>query len=220
MCAVQLPGRENRLREPAYTTFPRLIDATFKALLPYLDAPFALFGHSMGALVAFELTRRLDAEGAPAPLHLFVSGHRAPHMPRRRPSLAHLTDEAFIAEIRARYDGVPTEILRHADLMALLLPCLRADMALIESFEWCEAPALTCPISAYGGSDDPEASEAEIAAWRAHTLNRFTVQLFSGGHFFIRTAQRELFAAVSRELEATAQSGSVEPGARDSDGQP
>jgi medium-chain acyl-[acyl-carrier-protein] hydrolase len=200
VCALQLPGRENRLREPAYTSLGDLIDAMCRAIAPALDRPFALFGHSMGALLAFELTRRLRAEGAPAPVRLFVSGHRAPDLPSPHPPLGHLPDAEFVAEIRARYDGVPEEVLRQAELMALLLPCLRADMSLIESFRWRDEPPLTCAMSAYGGTDDPDASEVALASWRRHTRGAFTMQRFDGAHFYIRTARAELLAAIARDL--------------------
>jgi medium-chain acyl-[acyl-carrier-protein] hydrolase len=201
VCAVQLPGRENRLREPACMSMHGLVDGIFDALRPYLDVPFALFGHSMGALVAFELARRLRAESAPSPVRLFVSGHRAPQLPRRHAPITHLPDAEFLAEVVARYDGVPAEVLRHADLMALLLPCLRADLALIESYACGEEGPLGCPISAYGGQDDPEATVADLAAWQSHTRAGFTLTRFSGTHFFIRSARSALLAAVARELE-------------------
>ena len=198
--AVQLPGRENRLREPAHTRLPDLIHELVRALREYLDVPFALVGHSMGALVAFELTRRLRADGMPAPVRLFVAGHRAPQLPNRHPRLAHLTDAEFIDAVGTRYGGVPDEVLRHADLMALLLPCLRADMALIEGYAYEADDPLTCPISVYGGVDDAVTTQTELEGWRAQTRADCTLTRFPGGHFFVRSARPALVSAVSREL--------------------
>jgi medium-chain acyl-[acyl-carrier-protein] hydrolase len=198
--AVQLPGRENRLREPAHTRLTDLIDELVDALREYLDVPFALFGHSMGALLAFELTRRLRAEAMPAPVRLFVAGHRAPQLPSRHPRLAHLPDAEFIDAVGARYGGVPEEVLRHADLMALLLPCLRADMALIEGYAYEADDPLPCPISVYGGVDDVVTTEAELEAWRGQTRADCTLTRFPGGHFFVRSARPALVSAVSRDL--------------------
>jgi medium-chain acyl-[acyl-carrier-protein] hydrolase len=200
VCAVQPPGRESRLNEPPCTRIPELIDAALGALQPYLDLPFAVFGHSMGALLAFEFARRVRRAGGPTPVRLFVSGHRAPDLPRHHAAIAHLSDAEFVAEIRRRYAGVPTEILEQPELLALFLPCLRADMSLIEHYR-CEADEpLDCPISAYGGRDDAEAGEAELGAWRAHTRAGFTVQRFPGGHFYLRHARTELLTAVCGDL--------------------
>lgn len=200
VCAVQLPGREGRLKERPHTRISELIDATFESLEPYLDVPFALFGHSMGALLAFEFARRIRRAGGPAPARLIASGHRGPELPRRYAAIAHLAEPEFIAEIGQRYGGVPDEVLRQPELMALLVPCLRADMTLIEHYRYSEAEPLDCPISAYGGREDPEATESQLSAWRSETRASFTVRQFSGGHFYIRDARKELLAAVCRDL--------------------
>jgi medium-chain acyl-[acyl-carrier-protein] hydrolase len=201
VCAVQLPGREGRLKERPYTEVTELIDATFEGLQPYLDdVPFALFGHSMGALLAFELARRIRRAGGPAPVRLFVSGHRAPELPRRHPAIAHLRDPEFITEICRRYGGVPDEVLRQPELLALFLPCLRADMTLIEHYQYVDAAPLECPLSAYGGREDLEATEAQLSRWRAQTRSSFTLRQFGGTHFYIRDARKELIAAVCRDL--------------------
>ena len=146
--AVHLPGREGRLREPALTGLEPLIDVTAEGLKPFLDRPFALFGHSMGALVAFELARRFRAEGWGEPTHLFVSGRRAPQVPPRHPDIAHLPDAEFVEEIRRRYNGIPDEVLRHPDLLALLLPGLRADLTLIEAY--VHRPGRAAPVPGLG----------------------------------------------------------------------
>lgn len=202
VCPVQLPGREARLHEPACPWLSELVAALVPALEAYLDVPCALFGHSMGALMAFELARELRRQGKPGPALLFVSGRRAPHLGSRREPFSHLPDADFVAEIRRRYDGVPGEVLEHQDLMALLLPALRADISLIEHYVFLDGPVLDCPISAFGGQADPEASEAELTAWRQHTRGAFTHQIVPGDHFFIRSARAELVAAVAAGLQS------------------
>jgi medium-chain acyl-[acyl-carrier-protein] hydrolase len=200
VCAVQLPGREGRLNERPYTQISDLIDVTFEALRPHLEAPFALFGHSMGALLAFEFARRIRHAGGPAPVRLIVSGHRGPRLPRRYSAIAHLPDAEFIGEICQRYGGVPEEVLRQPELMALLVPCLRADMALIENYRYRDAEPLECPISAFGGREDPEATETQLSRWEAETRSSFSMRQFAGTHFYIRDARKELLAAVCRDL--------------------
>jgi medium-chain acyl-[acyl-carrier-protein] hydrolase len=205
VCAVQPPGRESRLSERPHTRMGELMDAAVEALQPYLDVPFAVFGHSMGALLAFEFARRIRRAGSPTPVRLFVSGHRAPDRPRQHAAIAHLPDGEFVAEIRRRYAGVPDEILRQPDLLALFLPCLRADMSLIEHYRCEDDAPLDCPISAYGGREDPEAGEAELAAWQTQTRAGFTMRRFPGSHFYLRDARTELLAAVWGDLAAVAE---------------
>jgi medium-chain acyl-[acyl-carrier-protein] hydrolase len=198
--AVQPPGREGRLRERPFTQLAPLMDAMYDGVRTHLDGPFALFGHSMGALLAFEFARRLRRDGGPAPLKLIVSGHRASQLPSPHPPIAHLPDPAFIAELRQRYDGVPDEVLEHADLMALLLPCLRADMALIEGYHCADEAPLDCPVVAYAGHDDPEATEAELLAWQTQASAPIRLQRFPGTHFYVRSARAALLAAIRRDL--------------------
>jgi medium-chain acyl-[acyl-carrier-protein] hydrolase len=200
--AIHLPGREGRLREPAFTRIEPLVDEVAAGLRPYLDRPYALFGHSMGALVAFELARRFREEGWGEPTHLFVSGRRAAHLPPRHPAIAHLPDAEFVEEIGRRYNGIPDEVLRHPDLLALLLPGLRADLTLIEAYGHRPGNPLECSISAYGGIADPEATPAELVGWRQHTRGALSVRMFPGGHFFVQSAHEELVRSVRVELTA------------------
>jgi medium-chain acyl-[acyl-carrier-protein] hydrolase len=200
VCAVQPPGREGRFREQPYDDLTQLMDAAYEALAPYLDVPFALFGHSMGALLAFEFARRIRRAGGPQPLRLLASGHRAPQLPSPHPPIAHLPDAEFITEVRQRYGGVPDEVLAHAELMALLLPCLRADMALIEGHRHTDEAPLDCPVSVYGGLDDAEATETELAAWRTQTSGAFRMERFPGTHFYVRNRRTELLLAIRRDL--------------------
>jgi surfactin synthase thioesterase subunit len=189
LCAVQLPGRENRFREPACTSMQRLIDAVVPALAPALDRPYALFGHSMGALVAYEVARALQSLPHLAqPAHLLVSGRRAPHLPELETPMHGLADDQFVDEIGRRYGGIPAEVLRERDLLDLLLPGLRADMTAIETHVHVAGPPLACPISAFGGDADPRATASQLAAWQGHTLAGHRVQTFPGGHFYFSDA--------------------------------
>jgi medium-chain acyl-[acyl-carrier-protein] hydrolase len=203
LCAVQLPGRENRFREPACTSMPRLIDALVPALAPALDRPYALFGHSMGALVAFEVARALQTlPHVPQPLHLLVSGRRAPHLPESDAPMHALPADQFIAEIGRRYGGIPAEVLRERELLDLLLPGLRADMTAIETHVHIAKSPLACPVTAFGGDADPRATVTQLAAWQSHTLAASRVQTFPGGHFYLNDAavRASLISAVLSDL--------------------
>ena len=200
ICAVQLPGREGRLREAPFTCFRDLVEAAVGALGPHIDRPFALFGHSMGALVAFEVARALAARRGATPLHLFVSGEGAPHLPSRYAPITHLAHDAFVAEVRRRYDGIPEEVFRTSELMELLVPTLRADMTALEGHTHMAGLPLSCPITAYGGSDDPEATETEIAAWREHGTGVFRYLILPGTHFFVQTSRALLVDDVVKAL--------------------
>jgi medium-chain acyl-[acyl-carrier-protein] hydrolase len=205
---VHLPGREGRLREAPFTRIEPLIDAAAPALRGYLDLPFAMFGHSMGALVGFELARRFRDEGWGSPTQLLVSGRRAPHLPPRYPAITHLPDGEFAQEIRRRYNGIPDEVMKHPDLLALLLPGLRADLAVIETYAHRPGPPLGCPIAAFGGLADAEATEAELVGWRQQTTGALSVRMFPGGHFFIQSAHEELMRIVTDELVAASETRS------------
>ena len=134
VAAVQLPGRGNRLKEPPVADVPLLVDALVSNLAPHFEGRFAFFGHSMGAVLAHELSHALRNRGLPSPSHLIVSGRKAPTVPTRFPPLSHLPDHVFVAEINSRYGGIAPEILQHQDVLDLLLPCLRADIAALENF--------------------------------------------------------------------------------------
>lgn len=197
---VHLPGRESRLGEMPYTQIEPLVNAAASALRPYLDIPYAMFGHSMGALVAFELARRFEKDGQGAPRHLFVSGRRAPQMPRRRPPIARLPEDQFVREIRSRYNGIPEGVLRYPDLLALLLPGLRADLTLVEEYVHQPGLPLSCAIVAMAGLADAEVTEAELVGWRQQTTVALSVRMFPGGHFYLQTAHGELMRILTEAL--------------------
>jgi medium-chain acyl-[acyl-carrier-protein] hydrolase len=206
VCAVQLPGRENRLREPAFTSLTAMLEALRGALRPQIDRPFAFFGHSMGALVAFELARALQSDRAAAPAHLLLSGRRPPHIPEAEAPLHALPDDEFIASINRRYGGIPDEILRERDLLALLLPGLRADMTLIETHRFEPGALLDCPLTAFGGSADTRAAREQLDQWRLHTRGPARVRMFDGGHFYLHDdiRRRALIDDVALALAPTA----------------
>jgi medium-chain acyl-[acyl-carrier-protein] hydrolase len=199
VCPVQLPGRENRLMEPPFTRLSSLVQVLAQALFPYLDIPFAFFGHSMGALIGFELARELRRQNRPGPRHLFVSAHRAPQIPPRRPPIHQLAEAAFKAELDGLH-GTPQEVLQSAELMQLLLPLLRADFAVSETYIYSPEAPLNCSISAYGGLQDKEVSYHDLEKWRDQTHHSFTLRMLPGNHFFVHSAQALLLQAVFQDL--------------------
>jgi medium-chain acyl-[acyl-carrier-protein] hydrolase len=183
VCAIQLPGRENRLRETPFAKLSSLIDALADVLYPYMDIPFAFFGHSLGSLISFELTRRLRRQKAPCPSQLFVSGCRAPQIPNPDPPIHQLPDVEFIEELR-RFNGTPQAALDNLELMEVFLPLLRSDMRLNETYVYDHEAPLDCPISAFGGLEDEVVSREELAAWSDQTRSRFNIHMLPGDHFF------------------------------------
>jgi medium-chain acyl-[acyl-carrier-protein] hydrolase len=200
VCAVQLPGRGSRLREPPFTDLDTLLRALAEALLPYLDQPFAFFGHSMGALIGFELARRLRERELPGPIRLFVSGHRAPQLDRHDPPSYDLPEPEFLEELR-RINGTPGEVLEHPELIQLLLPLLRADFKVVQAYLYKPRPPLDSPITAFGGLQDEDVSREQMAAWREQTTAEFSLHMLPGDHFFIHTSEALLLEVLSRRLD-------------------
>jgi medium-chain acyl-[acyl-carrier-protein] hydrolase len=198
VCAIELPGRETRLGEPCFTSFAKLVEALDGALAGYLDKPFVFFGHSMGALVAFALTRRLRARHAPTPVHLMVSGAPAPHLPRTAPPRRSLSDDELLYEL-GRLDGTPQAVIQNRELMQLLLPIIRADFSLDESLEYTQEPPLDLPMTAYGGWSDRDVEPARVASWSVHST-RFTLRMFQGNHFFIHSTP-DFLQTLSADLQ-------------------
>jgi medium-chain acyl-[acyl-carrier-protein] hydrolase len=198
VCAVHLPGRTSRFREPAMTSMPKLVHAITDAISPLTNIPFVFFGHSMGAVLASEVTRRLIELSLPAPRHLIVSGRRPPPIPDRNPAIGHLPDSAFVDEIGRRYDGIPPEILDNPDVLELLLPTLRADIIALESYQPGPRRPLTIPVSAFGGSSDPMTPQADIEAWESETQADFDVRIFPGGHFYLDAQRKAVVDEITR----------------------
>lgn len=199
ICGVQLPGREGRVGEVPATTIAGLVPALADALREWLDRPFAFFGHSMGALIAFELTRHLQMSGGPVPAILFASAHQAPHLPRGTAQLATLPDLALMEQVRAM-GGTPQELLDNRELLELILPVIRADFAICESYTYQPGPKLTLPIEVFGGLADRTVTHGELMPWSAHTEGRFRIRMLPGNHFFIHAARPLLLRYVTEGL--------------------
>lgn len=199
VCAVQPPGRETRFREPAHARIDPLVDELTEVLEPALDRPYAVFGHSLGSLVGFELVRALRRRGRPRPQLLIASGRTAPHLPPRRPPIHDLPEGEFLDELR-QLDGTPQAVLDHDELMALFSPTIRADLAVNETYAYHHEPELDCPILALGGLEDPWVNLEELQAWAELTSAAFRCRQFPGKHFFIQTAAADVLASVSAAL--------------------
>jgi surfactin synthase thioesterase subunit len=203
---LQLPGRGSRFREPCCTS---LIDAARQAageVARLDDGPVAVFGHSLGALLGFEIARELARRGRP-PVGLFVSARPAPILGERRTPIAGLPDAEFVAEVQSRYDGIPALVLQDPELLGLLLPALRADIAMLESYRYAPGPSIDCPIVALGGADDPHATAIELEAWKVESAVGHRVEIVPGGHFFLQTARDVVLRIVEGELAALTLTG-------------
>ena len=201
VCPVQLPGREERYGEPAHTSVIGVSRALARELAPYLDKPFAIFGHSMGALLAFETARALRHAGARGPAALLASAYPAPQDAVTRTPIHQLPDHAFIEEMR-KMEGTPEAVLANAELMAFMLPVLRADFQACDTYVFAGEPPLDVPLTVYGGVDDREVDRAALDAWRDTTHGDFTLRLLPGGHFFVQTHRDLLLADIAGRLSA------------------
>lgn len=207
---IQLPGKETRLGETSPSAIMPLVELLATNLRPILDWPYALYGHSMGGLIAFELARWLRTLGAPDPRHLFVGGRRAPQMEDASPPIHQLPEAELLAELR-RLDGTPAEVLEDRALMRLLLPGLRTDFALCETYTYRAGTPLNCPVSSFGGLDDPDVQREHLEGWREQTSAHLTVHQLPGGHFFLHTARPMLLALLREEVEPTLANLSMAP---------
>jgi medium-chain acyl-[acyl-carrier-protein] hydrolase len=198
ICAIQLPGRENRWTEEPFSRIEPLVRALCDDLASYFEPPFALFGCSMGALIAFELARALTPRDR-TPSHLFAAARRAPGRPESCPPCHHLSDEEFVRQLGA-YAGTPREILESPEVMSVYLPSIRADFALCERYVYGGGDTLACPVTVFGGRQDPHVSMDDLAAWQSVTSSSFGLRTFDGGHFFVHDNRTALLEAITTEL--------------------
>jgi medium-chain acyl-[acyl-carrier-protein] hydrolase len=199
VCPIQLPGRASRWKETPFTHMEPLVEALAQAITPYLDLPFAFFGHSMGALISFELARYLRIQQAPQPIHLFLSGRRAPQIGDRNPLMHTLPDQDFLAELH-HLNGTPRQVLENVELMELFLPILRADFSICGTYTYADQPPLNCAISVFGGLEDATEPHELLEPWRKQTCSSFALHLLPGDHFFLQTNQDLLLRTLSQIL--------------------
>lgn len=210
LLAVRLPGHVGRHAEPLITRAEVLVSRLYQEMLPYIDIPYCLFGHSMGALLAYELASLLQQHGHRPPDHIVVSARRAPHLPPTDQPCSELPQDELIERLR-EYGGTSEEIFRCGDLVPLLLPIWRADFAISDNYVHRAREPLRCALLALGGRDDKWVSEEAIHAWRPYSALQFSSHIFQGGHFFLneRAAEAELLRGMSAVLRAAASNGAA-----------
>jgi medium-chain acyl-[acyl-carrier-protein] hydrolase len=199
--AAQLPGRPPRHGEPGFDRLGDLIADMVGAIAPVFDEPFALFGHSMGAYLAYECAHQAERRGR-VPARLFVSGCSAPHLVKAREGLSHLPDAEFLAAVRHRFGGIPDGVAADPELVGYFLPILRGDLALLESHPVRREDPLRCGITAFGGADDPYVPLHGLEAWSVYTVGQFSCSRFPGGHFYLNPSRRRLLNSIRIECAA------------------
>lgn len=194
------PGRGSRHQETPIKEIKILTERFFQAIGALLNKPFAFFGHSLGGLIAFELTRQLRQDNCPSPKMLFVSACGAPHLSDPNPPIQTQPDPEFIKALRELND-IPSELLDQPEIMEIFLPILRADFEAVENYHYDSTMSpLHMPVVALAGLYDPRVSRERVEAWALHTDAGFKPHYFSGDHFFINTCREAVIASITAEL--------------------
>lgn len=202
VCLVHLPGRARRTRERAHTRLQPLVEEMANAIRAELHGRFAFYGHSMGALICFELARELRRRNYSTPVRLFLSACRAPSMVRSVPPIFNLPVQELMAEIQ-KLKGTPKEFFELPEVQNALLPLLRADLEITDTYEYLAESPLACPITIYGGEEDELAPVKSLAPWELQTTAECKTRLFSGDHFFIQSLKTEFVGILRQDLLQT-----------------
>ncbi|MGA5130202.1 thioesterase II family protein [Streptomyces olivoreticuli] len=197
---LQYPGRQERRLDPGIENIPDYADAIAAELKPWLDVPTAFFGHSMGAVLAYEVALRLERETGTGPVAVFASGRRAPS--RYRDENVHRRDDDGIVKEMQLLSGTDARVLGNEEILRMVLPAIRSDYTAIETYRSEPGASLRAPITVFTGDDDPRTSLEEAEAWRAHTASDFDIHVFPGGHFFLANHSQKIIEIVSAKLSA------------------
>ncbi len=199
LIAIQLPGRENRYGEMLINNINQIIDNLSLHFNQYLNKPFVFLGHSLGALIAFELVRSLRRKGKPQPKQLIVSATRAPQVKFNK-HIIHKLDDANFSKELMKYNGMPRVIIENKELFSLLMPIVRADFCVSETYQYLHERPLSCPITAFGGLNDNTFSQEDLVRWKDQTVSSFNDHYFQGDHFFIKSSYNEVINIVNKIL--------------------
>lgn len=199
---VKLPGRETRYKEPAFFDLVDMASAFVDALAPYTDRRYALYGHSMGGLIIFEVVRQIRQRGLPMPEHLFPGAYRSPERPSTKRNIHHLDNEAFLEELRT-YEGTPESFFDNPELIDFLLPMLKADFSIHETWVYKNQPPLDIPITGFYGKEDPISPATEMQPWQAHTSKSFELVQIPGSHFFLNDGRPLVLRKIINALKGS-----------------
>ncbi len=201
LCPVEIPGRGIRMNETLISDLSVLVKKIAEGIYPELDKPFILFGHSMGTALGFELAHLLAEKYKKQAEYIFLSGRGAPHLPDREEPIHLLPEQQFVSKLK-EYNGTPKEVLEHEELMQLMLPIIRADFQVCETYSNYRKEPLDIPITALGGLEDSSTLKEDLEAWKSYTTKKFNIRMFPGGHFYLNDQQPALLENILRDINS------------------
>jgi surfactin synthase thioesterase subunit len=200
-CPLELSGRGRRFEEPFYNNIEEAVSDLYQSIQDQLDnAPYVFFGHSMGSLLVYELIFKIRENKRREPLHTFISGKNPPHITENNRKLHKLPDREFMEEI-IKLGGTPNEILKEPELLSLVIPILKADYKLLETYQWTpKNDNINCGLTVFGGTEDADVNIKDLAEWRQYTSREFNLYQFGGGHFFINEKTADIVEIINQTL--------------------